>query len=241
VASTSTAAASTATATIDAVAPVASAASASTTAVADGASAPVSQPAPPDDLAPLLAAAQTVQATAWRELALHWNVAIGEGEPCQAAAQARLACFRSASGGLPVVRQLGRPGLLTLRDGGKAPVYAVLLALNDGRATLQAGARRFELGLPALARVWRGDFATFWRMPPGWRTDAGSADTSALRVWIDQRLQAAGHPGGPVLADRVRAFQLAQGLPPDGQAGPMTLMRLAPSGEDAEPSLAAPR
>jgi general secretion pathway protein A len=51
-----------------------------------------------DDPAALRALAQADEAQAWRELALHWNVAIGEGDPCVAARQAALACFRSAWG-----------------------------------------------------------------------------------------------------------------------------------------------
>jgi hypothetical protein len=45
----------------------------------------------------LRALAQGDEAQAWRELALHWNVAIGEGDPCVAARQAALACFRSTA------------------------------------------------------------------------------------------------------------------------------------------------
>lgn len=207
------------------------------------ASAPAASSAPAaavitDDPAELLAAAHHDAATAWRELALRWNVAIGEGEPCAAAAQARLACFRSAAGGLAVVRQLARPGVLTLRNARGAPVHAVLVALDERHATLQVGARRFVLTLPALARLWRGEFSTFWRLPPGWR-DApdGSADPQA-RAWLEAQLTAAGITPGPALAERVWALQLAQGLPPDGRAGPMTVMRLNRAAGLDEPRLA---
>ena len=196
------------------------------------------------DPAPLLAAAQSSQATAWRELALQWHVAVGEGEPCTAVAQAQLACLRSAAGGLPVVRQLARPGLLTLRGDDGRPVYAQLLALNDSGATLQAGTQRFELTLPALSRIWRGEFATLWRTPPGWRADAGPPGDAALRAWVAEQLPDTGSTGKLPLAERVRSFQVAQGLPPDGVAGPMTLialMRLTASGSADEPRLGATR
>jgi general secretion pathway protein A len=43
---------------------------------------------------------------------------------------------------------------------------------------------------------------------------------------VEQQLPpAAAGPGQP-LRERIHAFQLAEGLPPDGLAGPMTLMRL---------------
>ncbi len=178
------------------------------------------------DPAALLAAAHPDIATAWRELALRWNVAIGEGEACAAALQARLACYRSASGGLAVVRQLERPALLMLRGAEGRVAHALLVALDERQATLQVGADRFVLPLAMLAGLWRGEFATFWRLPPGW-TDGGLAGSDpAARAWLDRGLADAGFGPDRPLAERVWAFQLAQGLPPDGRAGPLTVMRL---------------
>ena len=241
------AAASSSTSTSTSTSTVAAAVSAASAAAAPATTAPTTAAATPPasaaaapvaeaDATALLAAAYRQSATAWRELALRWNVAIGEGEPCATAAQAQLACFRSA-GGLAVVRQLARPGLLTLQGPGGAPLYALLVALNDSQATLQVGQRRFVLPLPMLVGLWRGDFATFWRTPPGWREGADASADATTRAWLAAPLAAAGFGPGAALAQRVWAFQLAQGLPPDGRAGPMTLMRLNRSAGVAEPRL----
>jgi general secretion pathway protein A len=187
--------------------------------------------------AALLAAAPADEAQGWRELSLYWNVAIGDGEPCAAAARAQLACYRS-TGGLQGVRQLDRPALLTLRDPGGQRVFAQLLAVADDRAILNVGRQRVELTLPALARVWRGEFATFWRTPPGWRTGADGNPPPALSGWLVQQL-GGGPAAGPVaLRERVAAFQLAQGLQPDGRPGPVTLMQLNRVAGVDEPHLA---
>lgn len=218
---------------VAAVPPGAAAASVGASVAASaGASTPVVvAPAAGTDTAPLLAAAHADAATAWRELALHWNVAIGEGDPCLAAQQALLACFRSPPpGGLPAVRQLARPGVLTLRGPDGKPGYAVLVGLGEHQASVQAAGRDFALTLPALAGVWRGEFATFWRTPAGWREAGG--DTAA---WVARQLPAGGD--GRPLRERIHAFQLAEGLPPDGVAGPMTLMRLNRAAGVAEPQL----
>jgi general secretion pathway protein A len=197
--------------------------------------------APPADPAALLGASHADIATAWRELALRWNVAIGEGDACTAALQARLACFRSAGGGLGLVRQLERPAVLMLRGADGRIKHALLVALDDRQATLQVGAERVELPLPALAGLWRGEFATFWRLPPGWREgEVGASDPSA-RAWLESGLTAAGFGPGQPLAERVWAFQLAQGLPPDGRAGPLTVMRLNRLAGVDEPRLAGDR
>ncbi len=59
----------------------------------------------------------------------------------------------------------------------------------------------------------------------------------AMRGWVDEQLTTAGVRDGGPLRSRVATFQLAQGLPPDGLAGPMTLMRLNRSAGIDEPSL----
>jgi general secretion pathway protein A len=220
--------------------PAGSAATAAASQASAAAVAPPAPAGPSGDPAAVLAAAYADEATAWRELALRWNVAIGEGEPCLAAAQALLACFRSPAGGLPVVRQLARPGLLALRTPEGALVHALLVAVGERGVTLQAGAQRFAVTLPALASVWHGGYATFWQTPPGWR---GGADTAAasdpqLRAWIEQRLAVAmPGPARAPLRERVATFQVVQGLPRDGRAGPMTLMQLNRAAGVPEPRL----
>jgi general secretion pathway protein A len=214
------------------------AASAAPVPVVSAASSAAAAASAASDASALMAAARADPATAWRELALRWNVAIGEGDPCAAAEQARLACFSNRAGGLAMVRQLGRPGIVTLRAADGSTRHAVLLAVDERHATLQAGGERFVLTLPALAAVWRGDFATFWRTPPGWRR--GADPTPEARAWIEQQLAAA-DPASPgrELRERVAAFQLVQGLPPDGVAGPMTLMLLNRAAAVEEPRLEA--
>jgi general secretion pathway protein A len=197
-----------------------------------------------DDPEMLLAAAWPLEAPAWRALAMAWAAPLGEGDACGAAAAAAgLACFRTR-GGLAAVRQRDRPGLALLRQRDERPVVALLVALDERGATLQTQGRHWRLSLAGLATVWRGEFATFWRTPPGWVEQAPGAGANALpartRAWITERLTetAAGSPVAP-LRERIWAFQVAHGLPPDGLAGPVTLMRLqrgAP-GSGSEPLL----
>ena len=198
------------------------------------------RPAPSDSPVALLAAAHADEALAWRELALRWNVAIGEGEPCVVAAQAQLACFRSASGGFQLARQLARPALLVLRGSAGPKVHAILVALDDSRATLQVGRERFELTPQALAGAWRGEIATFWRTPPGWRAGRDAELPAETRAWVEPQLGPAptDAPARP-WRDRVLAYQLLQGLPPDGRAGPLTLMHINRTAGVDEPRLAA--
>jgi general secretion pathway protein A len=177
------------------------------------------------------------EAEAWRELAPQWGIALPEGaaDPCAAAQRALWHCYRSASGGLPLVRQLDRPGFITLRDDKGRPLHALLLSLSPRAATLRLGRDTVDVTLVSLAGLWQGDFATYWRAPEGYAsvllTGMRGPAVDALAAQLAAVDGGAAAPS-PVLYDdalkaRVVAFQGAQGLQPDGRAGPTTFMQLA--------------
>ncbi|MFZ2652318.1 MAG: AAA family ATPase [Burkholderiaceae bacterium] len=174
------------------------------------------------------------EAEAWRELAPAWQLNLESGEPCLAASKTQVQCYRSSSSTLALIRQIGRPGILTLYDEEDRPFFALLTGLTEGSATLRMGGTNLTVSLLSLAGLWRGEFATLWRAPPGYanRSAAGPSRTMAqwLAVQLD-RLEGLTPPSarpasGSALKSRVLAFQLAQGLIPDGLAGPTTLMQL---------------
>jgi general secretion pathway protein A len=212
-------------------------------AAASGASASASERF--DEPQALLVAAWPEEPPAWRALAMAWKAPLAEGEICaRAAPAAGLACYRTR-GGLAAARQLDRPGLVTLRLRDEPPVVALLVALDERGATLQTQGRHWRLSLPALASVWRGDYATLWRTPPNWREPMAAASAPVLpertRAWMQERLADAGlgDVNKPV-RDRLWAFQVAQGLPPDGRPGPLTLMQLGRGFGTPEPALLVP-
>jgi general secretion pathway protein A len=199
-----------------------------------------SVPAASSDPAVLRDIALADEPQAWRELALRWNVAIGEGDPCVAARQAELACFRGNGASLGLLRTLARPVLLVLRADDGTRRLVLLVRLDDDTATLQGGRAQRRLALPALAAAWRGEFATFWRAPPGW--EPGLAGQAATRRWAEPQLAAVlPAPRDGAYAEQVAAFQRLQGLPVDGQAGPLTLMQLNRAAGIDEPRLGGER
>ena len=171
---------------------------------------------------------------AWRELAQDWKAEAGEGEPCRALQKDQLNCF-SKTLNLALIRELGRPGILTLDAGSATPSYAVLTGLTRDSATLRAAGTEQTVTLAALAARWQGDFATLWRAPPGYDARAGSSANRETLNWIAGRLaevNGSAVPSGKHASDaallktQLRSFQLAQGLVADGQVGPMTFMQL---------------
>ena len=174
---------------------------------------------------------------AWRALAPLWQLSVpADGDPCQAASAQQWQCHRTDSLGMPLLRQLDRPGILALQPPGGPVVYAVLVGLSEQTATLQLDGRRHAVRLVPLARLWRGDFATYWRPPPGYAPGLqGNSAGPAVARLASQLSLLDGAPApdsaAPMVLDaalraRVRAFQRAQGLDPDGKPGPMTFMQI---------------
>jgi general secretion pathway protein A len=170
---------------------------------------------------------------AWRELAQAWKLPPPEGDACSALAREQVQCFNHPMS-LPLIRQLGRPGIVKLDADSAQPSYAILAALTERTATLRADGTEQTVTLAALAQRWRGDFATLWRVPAGYGAKWQEGQGGASVQWVAQGLaQARGEPAparpavfdGRLRAD-LRAFQLAQGLSADGRPGPLTYMQL---------------
>ena len=174
---------------------------------------------------------------AWQELAPLWGLAPVDGDPCAAALRSQVLCFKSSSS-LALIRQLGRPGILTLRPAAdkpdERPGYALLTGLTAQTANLRVQGVAHTVSLDSLAKSWRGDFATLWRAPPGYRDKLVDGSTGPAVDWLAARLaklQAEPVPGekqtfNATLKAKVYAFQFAQEMKPDGVAGPETFMLL---------------
>jgi general secretion pathway protein A len=227
------------------VASASAAASAASAAVSakPAASAPatskIADVSPPAKAAPILLQDQQ---QAWRELAQAWKVDPGPGEPCKALVKEQVHCF-SKNLTLASIRELGRPGILTLDAQGGSPRYAVLTGLTRDSATLRAAGTEQTVTLPALAARWQGEFSTLWRAPPGYTGRLPEGQDETVK-WMATRLAALDGSPAPEraamdarLRSRLRTFQLAQGLEGDGQPGPMTLMQLNRAAGVDEPRL----
>ena len=221
------------------------AASASVVSLAEGAAASVAEPS-------AIAAADAAPAVpfdarlaferwprqendAWAALAESWKVQLSasDRDPCRSMQAQQLACARMTTT-LSVIRQLDRPGIVTLREGSGQPAYALLTALAADSATVQVGTQPMRMSLGMLAAMWGGEFATLWRAPLAYRAPLGDGDTgpvvdalaTQLSAWSGEPLPASGRAIDAALKARVATFQRAQGLKPDGIAGPTTFMQL---------------
>lgn len=179
---------------------------------------------------------------ALRELGPLWGQPLPDADPCARAEREQLQCFRISRMTLNGLRQLDRPAALTLRLPGQERGWALLTAMTSDTATLQVGTQRWLMPLTALADIWRGEYTTLWRQPPGQSGRLGNGNSGPAAVWATQqleRLQARGDLPASALSfdQKVRAFQAANGLDTDGIAGPMTFMLINLAAGVAEPRL----
>ena len=224
------------------------------TAPAAGASAPrVAAPVAMSDLQQFVAALPASDNAAWQTLASAWGASVADGaDACATLPRDGLRCYRNRRAGLNLVRQIDRPVLLTLfpSEEGDVAVSAVLRRLDGDMATLEGAGRTVRVPVAELAQVWRGDMATLWRTPPDMPDKGDLAETAAGAAWLDQQLataaaggsragaSAAGRAATPAQRQaRIQRFQLAQGVTPDGRAGPLTLMLLNRVNGVSEPRL----
>ncbi len=170
---------------------------------------------------------------ALQALARHWARELPARELCTQALKQQLPCF-SSSAGLALIRQLERPVVLTLLDDDGGTVYGLLTGLTDRSATLVFGDQAQTVSLTALALAWRGQFSTFWQAPDGYRRKLMPGNRGPAVDWLAQRLASVQQTEAPtgsqtldaVLQSRLTAFQVSQGIKPDGMAGAMTFMQI---------------
>jgi general secretion pathway protein A len=219
---------------------------------ASAASAPASAAAPalPEppafDLKAALASLPQDEDEALRAMGSAWGLQLaGSADPCRASERQKVNCFRR-TGSLALLRQLNRPAVLTLYGDDNRAYYAPLAGASERTLTFTINGAPQRVQVSALADTWRGEFATFWRTPEGYSRKVVEGSTGPAVDWLAQQLAVVEGAAQPpprqkfdaALKARLNAFQLAQGLVPDGQAGPMTLMQLNRVAGVEEPRLA---
>ena len=206
-----------------------------------------SQPAgaTPVDLKSGFAALPREEDAALRELAVAWNLGLPPGDACEAAARSQVQCFRQ-TGSLDMLRKLDRPVVLALQDDSGEQAFALMTGLRGETALLRIGTTTLAVPQAALAGMWQGSYRTFWRAPAGYAIVRAEGSKGPTVDWLARRLalldkRPAPRPGAPMdarLRSRLQSFQLANGLAPDGRAGPLTMMMLNRATGVDEPRLA---
>lgn len=197
----------------------------------------------------LMQANQLSENQAWQALGLAWDLELDAAQPCESASRQQTHCFSNEQTSLTLIRQLDRPGILTLIGPDQRSNYALLTGLDAQNATLVLSGASYKLPLAVLAKSWRGDYSTLRRAPSA--SGENKVGARLNNAWLIAQLsQVAGIDSlaeigltanltqqTPRLREAIQTFQVLQGLKSDGQVGALTLMQLNRATGLKEPQL----
>ncbi|MDQ6992076.1 MAG: AAA family ATPase [Mariprofundus sp.] len=129
--------------------------------------------------------------------------------------------------------------------------FAVIRLMDGENITLQLNKEQWTIKRHELLQHWHGDITLFWNHPPGYQKSLHPGDSGLTVQWLSKQLdQIQGTIIPPrqrwimdeVMVERLKTFQRAQEIYPDGIAGPMTLMRIQQlTGATSPPQLMMPK
>ncbi len=173
---------------------------------------------------------------AYQQVLRLWRVPyrLSDGAACVFAESHGLSClFRQGS--VDDLRTLNRPAVLKFFTADKKEYFAALTALDKRSATFTLGGRIAKVSVKEFALRWTGDYSLLWKPPTGYVDSIYPGYEGPEVEWIAAQLaKVKGEkytPGKTKVYDellriRVKEFQFAEGLAPDGVAGIQTLVHL---------------
>lgn len=173
---------------------------------------------------------------AYQSLFQQWELVYSpenDGSPCFFAQTHGLACLKE-QGSLEKLQRLNRPVVLDLSDGQGRSYHATLIGLGKSQAQLKLANRDIIVPVKDLHNYWYGHYTLLWHQPPGYQRAIHPGHAGEEVIWLSQKLNQLGTgkqvPEQTVykddLLERVREFQLAQGLVADGIVGVQTLIHI---------------
>jgi len=155
-----------------------------------------------------------------------------------------LSCV-AVQGDLNLVGVLNTPVIVPLSEGGRTlakTYFAVLSRMTPSQVYISLGNQIYILPVGAFARYWSGEFLALAPVPKSFDRILAEGAESIEVQWVFARLnQWQGvSPNGleapiqfdRVLQERVKLFQQAKGLVPDGLVGVHTFVLLSQVGQD---------
>lgn len=185
------------------------------------------------------------EALAYAALYKAWGLDYHKGDTCVSVrnAQPGFLCV-TTRGGLGDVRYHNRPAVLRMHDGNGREFSATLTALDDESATFMIGGSPHKVSVAAFTTQWDGHYSLLWHVPADMPAKLAKGARGPQVDWVATRLArldgtAAGTPAvfDDAMAQRIKQFQLSQGLIPDGVPGPKTLLRLDGETDTSAPTL----
>jgi general secretion pathway protein A len=174
--------------------------------------------------------------TAFKELSRLWGIPTDEVDEdyCSFAESYGLKCLSGLSSVNSLI-DINRPAVLKIFDDNGQEYFATLTSLESHTATLKIGEKSKKVSVEEIKAHWLGDFTLFWRPPGEFLGDMALGDSGSAVQWLYNSLSII-QDWEPAeegksnydndLVQKVKKFQIAEGLVPDGIAGTKTIIHI---------------
>lgn len=154
--------------------------------------------------------------------------------PCLSSVTANYSCEKARLSSWDELKDVNRPGLMTLATDDKKWVYLLVVGLSENYLLVIENGMEKIVPWSDVAPVWTGDFVYVWSRPQGFDKSLQLGDKSDLVTWVAEQFARLDQQPAPLtrqfftekLKKRVELFQRTQDILPDGVIGAQTLRRL---------------
>ncbi len=160
--------------------------------------------------------------------------AIDKQAPCTSLNKSTYECAKAKLNSWDELKELNRPGVMTLATPDKKWVYALLIGLSENHALFLVDGAEKVIPWSELVLQWNGDFLYVWSRPAGFEGSLQLGDRSDLVTWVAEQFAKLDQQPAPLtrqfftdrLQKRIELFQANNGILPDGVFNEQTLRRL---------------
>jgi general secretion pathway protein A len=158
-----------------------------------------------------------------------------ETRPCGASTKNAQQCTKKSLHTWTEVGEINRPAIIVLATPEKFSTYVVMIGIHQDKAqVLDEQGQKVTLSLANLGTMWTGDIVYLWNKPKDYSEPLTLGDSSSTIEWVAQQFAKLDKQIDPLtddlfniaLQERVKIFQRAKGIHPDGTINQQTLMEI---------------
>ena len=201
--------------------------------IASSKTAPIASTATQEDITAKISS----RARAYQSLFNAWQITYDPKDSRSACEQAQSQGLRchDGKGNLDALRQMNKPVLLRLIDAQGKDYYLTLTSLHGDNVTYAMDNETKSGDINEIIRRWPGDYEVLWRLPQEYKDTLKPGGGGPFVTWLDSQL--ASLEGKKTrsrlkniydeeMVKKVKTFQTAVGLKPDGIVGLTTIAQL---------------
>ncbi|MES2675531.1 MAG: AAA family ATPase [Pseudomonadota bacterium] len=158
-----------------------------------------------------------------------------ETRPCGKNLNSSLLCEKVSLHTWTEVADVNRPAIIMLATPEKFSTYLVLIGIDqDNALVLNEQHKKETVPLTKIGSSWTGDIFYLWKKPQDFTEPLILGDSSPTVAWLAQQFAKLDKQTDPLtddlfniaLQERIKLFQRAKGLHPDGIIGQQVLMKV---------------